>query len=367
MQKVGVANLPLHDGKCPRWLFDKMVNLSGAISDAIILEYGKREFVRRLADPFWFQSLGCALGFDWHSSGLTTTTLGALKVSINEKDHGIGICGGKGKASNRIPEEIQKIGDNFLLPTKTIKEMKYASRMSAKVDTAAIQDGYNLYHHSFILTDDGDWAVVQQGLNPENRYARRYHWLSDNIIDFILEPHSGIASEKMHTNVLDMTSRQSEEARKISVDLVKENPIKIEKFFNSQTKLFDFLGGQQLNMPRHHYIKSLSKHSIETLRKAYEIQPRNYEHLLSLDGMGPATIRALALVSEIVYGKPPSWQDPAKFSFAHGGKDGIPYTVNRKDYENSVSMLKQAIENANVGEKDKLNALRRLAVVAGGK
>ena len=362
--KTGTTSLH-HDDKCPRWLFEKMVSLSGAISEVIILEYGKREFVRRLADPFWFQSFGCALGFDWHSSGLTTTTLGALKISINTKDNGIGICGGMEKSGNGTSEEIQKIGDLFLLPTKTIKEMKYASRMSAKVDTAAIQDGYNLYHRTFVLTDDGDWAVVQQGLNPENMYARRYHWLSDNIIDFILEPHSGIASEKIHINVLDMTSRQSEEARKISVDLVKENPMKIEKFFNSQTKLFDFLGGPQLNMPRHHYIKSLSKHSIETLRMAYEIQPKNYEHLLSLEGMGPTTIRALALVSEIVYGKAPSWHDPAKFSFTHGGKDGIPYHVNKKDYENSVSMLKQAIENAKVGERDRLNALRRLAAVIG--
>lgn len=362
MQKIGIANLPLHGGSAPPWLFKRMVNLSGAISEVIIIEYGQDEFLRRIADPFWFQALSCTIGFDWHSSGTTTTTLGALKENLNKNSLGIKIAGGKGKVSRKAPQEIISFGEDFGFNSNKIERLVYSSKMAAKVDNSCIQDGYQLYHHCFVLNEKGSWAVIQQGMF--DRYARRYHWLSDNVKSFVLEPHDAICCERKESDVLDMTAKESEEAQKVSLDLVKDNPKHLEKYIKEpiQKTLSDF-GSERItkfSMGPRHTIVDMDKKNIETLKKAYEIQPRNYEELVAIKGIGPKTIRSLALISDLVYGKPPSWRDPVKFSFAHGGKDGVPYAVNKKIYDKSVSILKDAIENAKLGQKDKLNAIRRL-------
>ena len=214
MSKTGVANLPLHGGKAPRWLFKRMVSLSKGITDIIIFEYGREELLRRLSDPFWFQALSCVLGFDWHSSGCTTVTCGALKEAINPTEHGIAIAGGKGKKSRKTPNEIEEISENYNLSSKKIEELKYSSKMAAKVDNTAIQDGHNLYHHNIFISEDGVWTVVQQGLNSETNYARRYHWFSSHIRSFIYEPHEGIVGEKSEAKVLDMVSKKVNLVRK---------------------------------------------------------------------------------------------------------------------------------------------------------
>ncbi len=360
-KKTGIANLPLHYGKAPRWLFRRMVKLAAGISEVIVLEYGQDEFLKRMADPFWFQAFGCVLGFDWHSSGLTTTVTGALKEGLKEKDFGIGICGGKGRASRKTPEEIENKALDFGLNTKRIEQMVYSSRMSAKLDNTALQDGYQLYHHMFVFTQRGKWAVVQQGLNTGRRYARRYHWLSSGLESFVEEPHSGISAEKKEKNVLNMLARESRKARKQSVDLVRDSPQKLRRFFTGQLSLLDFAGEiKKLHMPRSHYIINMNKKNLEMLQKAYEIQPENYEQLIGIHGIGPKSVRALALISELVYGRTPSWRDPVKFSFSHGGKDGVPYPVDRETYDKSIDILKTGIEHARLGSKDKLYAVRRL-------
>lgn len=357
MQKTGIANLPLHGGSAPPWLFKRMVNLSGAISEVIIIEYGQDEFLRRIADPFWFQALSCVIGFDFHSSGTTTTTLGALKENLNKNSLGIKIAGGKGKVSRKAPHEIISFGEDFGFNSNKINRLVYSSKMSAKVDNTLIQDNYQLYHHCFVLNEKGSWAVIQQGMF--DRYARRYHWLSDNVKSFVLEPHDAICCDKKEENVLNMTAKESNEARKVSVDIVKDNPKHLEKYLKpaEQRTLHNF---ETLSFGPRHSIIEQDKINMETLKKAYEIQPRNYEELVAIKGVGSKTIRSLALISDLVYGKRASWKDPVKFSFAHGGKDGIPYGVNKKIYDKSVSILKEAIDNAKLGDKDKLYAIKRL-------
>lgn len=339
--RTGIANLPLHPGKCPPWLFKRMKKLSGAISEIIIYEYSQDELLKRLSDPYWFQAFSCVLGFDWHSSGVTTTVCGALKESM-EPELGISVCGGKGKTSRKTPEEIGKAADTYSLNEKKRNSMVYASKMSAKVDNTTVQDGYNLYHHVFILTEKGKWCVIQQGMNSSNRYARRYHWLSDDVQDFVREPQSAICCDKRGTT-LNMVAKQSKEAQDVCVDLVKEK--------NIESKI--------LSLPPEHGF-TLNKQTRTTLQRAYEIQPSNYEELLAIRGVGPKAVRAMALVSEIIYSTAPSWKDPAKFSFAHGGKDGIPYPVDRKLMDSNIDMLKNAVSEAKLGSKDKMYAIRRL-------
>lgn len=366
MKKAGTADLPLHRGKCPRWLFKRMGRLVGAISDVIIYEYGQAELLTRLSDPYFFQSLGCAVGFDWHSSGLTTTLTGALKEALDPEQHGIQVTGGKGKAATKAPSEIKTTP--FNLKTKEMAGLQKSTRLSGKVDSNCVQDDYNLYHHSFIFSENGDWAVIQQGLNPNSKYARRYHWISDDIKEqgnYIEEPQSAICAQSKENEVLDLTSNQSEETRQISLDLVKDNPNHIKQFFSpkGQKTLLDYTGDRvELEMPPHHDIKSvdISKRSVKNLKKAYELQPEDYEELVALQGIGSKSLRALALISELVYGSQSSWKDPAKYAYAHGGKDGVPYPVNRDTYEKSVNNLKTALEKAEVGKKDKLKSIKRL-------
>lgn len=361
MKRTGVANLPLHGGHAPRWLFDRMVRLAGGITDVLLYEYGQDEFLRRISDPHWFQAFSCVLGFDWHSSGTTTTTCGALKMAVDPQEHGIVVAGGKGKTSMKTPQEIRKAADSFPLSTRKIEKLIYSSRISAKIDNACIQDGYDLYHHCFIFTENGGWAVVQQGLNERNKYARRYHWLSESIKDLVEEPHQGICCDKSKPNTLDMTSHDSDKARKISVDLLCDNPEHLRSYFRekSQSLLTDY---KEINMPKHHPVldMDMSEQEFKVLKRAWELQPQSYGELVSLRGIGPKKIRALALISDFVYGAPPSWKDPVKYSFTHGGKDGYPYPVDKNVYDHSIYTLKEALDEAKLDRKDKYNAIRRL-------
>lgn len=356
--KVGIANLPLHEGSCPKWLFSRMKKLSGAISEIIINEYSPQEFLRRLSNPYFFQGFGCVVGFDFHSSGLTTTLTGALKESLNSLNLGLRVAGGKGQTSRKTPQEIE----NSSLSITKIKKLQYASKISAKVDNSLVQDGYQLYHHSFFFDEKGNYAIIQQGMNQINQYARRYHWLSDHLTSFIEEPHSAICCDQTNTT-LNLTSKQSRETRKISLDLIQDNPQHLYKYFQKQTTLTEFLPNfKRLNMTARHWIKEidLTPQDKAILQKAYELQPQNYEELVSLKGMGPKKIRALALISDLLYGSQASWQDPVKYSFAHGGKDGTPFPVDKNVYDHSLQTLKQALKNAKLGDKEKLDAIRRL-------
>lgn len=350
--KTGIAHLPLHYGECPPWLFSRMRALGRAVTEAIVFEYGQKEFLARISNPFFFQSLGCVLGFDWHSSGSSTTVCGALKEGLWESDCGVRVLGGKGKTSRKTPAEIEELDKQFSLPTKKIWELKKASKLSAKVDNAAVQDGYQLYHHSFFVSEKGEWAVVQQGMNSENRLARRYHWLSDGLNSFVNEPHAAVCCDERGGATLNMVARESEGARRASVDLVKEKNF-VKKI--ARQKTLPECG--ELWLPFRHEI---DLRNYRGLTNAYEFQPRDYDELLLVRGMGPKAIRALALVSEIVYGTAPSWRDPARYAFAHGGKDGFPYPTDYQLMDSSAEILRSAVENAKLGRREKIEAIKRL-------
>jgi hypothetical protein len=350
--RTGNVDLPLHTGQCPPWLFERMARLSRAILILLAREQGQQAVLDRLADPFWFQALGCLLGFDWHSSGLTTTVCGALKEGLRgcEQELGIFIAGGKGKTSLKTPQDIMNYVDRYALPASAEK-LVYASRMSAKVDNTAVQDGYQLYHHTFIFTARGDWTVVQQGMNTGKKRARRYHWLGDRVNDFVNEPHSAICCDRKEKQVLNLVARESGDNRSAIATLASENPAAVTREYT------------ELVLPSRHslYLEHLKPSSLErVLIKTYELHPGGFESLLSIRGVGPKTVRALSLLAELAYGKRPSYTDPAKFSFAHGGKDGYPFPVNRTTYDQSISILEQAIKEAKLGREEKLQALRRL-------
>jgi len=365
MSKTGIANLPLHGGKAPKWLFKRMVNLSKGIVDVISYEYGKDEIIRRLSDPFWFQSLSCVLGYDYHSSGTTTVTCGALKEAINPQEHGFAIAGGKGKASRKTPSQIEEIGEIFNFSASKIEEFKYNSRMAAKVDNSALQDGHDLYHHVFLFSENGTWGVIQQGMNSETSYARRYHWLSEDFNGFLHDPHNSIIGTVRQDEVLDMSSKLSNVCQKTCVDLVNDNPYHLRDDWAElikprlQSTLDDWMNPnkKKLHVPCLDMPLSINWNK---MRKIYDFQPKNYEEMLSLKGVGPKTVRALALISDLIYGDKPSWQDPVKYSFTVGGKDGVPYPVDRKAMDESTEMIRSGIQQAKIGEKEKLYAFRRL-------
>jgi len=358
--RTGTAHLPLHGGKAPSWLFRRMVSLSREILRVMVEEFGPGEVLSRVSDPFWFQALGCVLGFDWHSSGLTTTTTGALKEAVKgrEADLGLFVAGGKGAASRKTPGEIVAHGERHSIAVPGDR-LVYASKLCAKVDSTAVQDGYQLYHHSFFFTQTGDWAVVQQGMNDATKYARRYHWLSTGVEDFVNEPHAAICSERRGQLVLNLVASESDPARRASTLLAAEPPDKLAR---------ELRKAQELDLPsRHHIVTAdIRPESLErTLAKAYEHPPENFESLLATPGVGPKTIRALALIADLVYGAKASVRDPAAYSFAHGGKDGIPYPVDRPTYDRSIDILRTAVDKAKLDDRDKLSALKRLARHAG--
>ncbi|MEM2148049.1 MAG: DUF763 domain-containing protein [Candidatus Bathyarchaeia archaeon] len=370
MQRTGVAKLPLHYGKAPRWLVVRMQKLAKEIVTIIVDEYGAGEFLKRLSNPFWFQALGCVLGYDWHSSGVTTVVTGVLKQAVIPEEHGLAVCGGKGRVSRQAPLEIWQIGEKFGFSDGKIENLRYASKMSAKVDNTAVQAGYQLYHHAFFVDEKGEWAVIQQGMCPQDRTARRYHWLSENVKSFVVEPHSAIAGETKREIALDMTAKESEGCRKASVDLACEPPKKLMRLIMSvrpdyQKSLEEWLPKTAQNRWTEYPLDVLSMPvniNWKALQQVYEFKPKNYEELLGFKGVGAATVRGLALVAELIYGEKPSWKDPVKYSFAYGGKDGVPHPVDRKAMDESIQILKRAVEDAKIGDKEKLNALNRLRV-----
>lgn len=354
-------------GKCPRWLFERMVKLGREMVREIVAEEGPEAFIRRIGDPVWFQSLGTVLAFDWNASGLTTILTAALKEAIKgeEEELGIFICGGKGKTSRKTPGEIQTWGEKLALVPSVAEGLVYNSRMAAKVDSSLVQDGFQIYHHSFFFTKGGAWTVVQQGMNEENATARRYHWHSADAKDLICEPHSGIASQLTLPSVLNLTAEQSGASRDISTDLVSQSfrtlmkDIQILRRYSSQLSsmaAFQTKGEQLtlLNLEntefRHHPVVGedfgKSRYLEKILWKLCDEKPENYEKLLATEGVGPKTIRALSLVGEVMYGAKPSYEDPARYSFAHGGKDATPYPVDRPTYDKTIEIMKRVREKA---------------------
>ncbi len=365
--RSGIATIPLDYGRCPRWLFERMRKLARGITMAIVEEFGPEEFLRRIADPVWFQSFGCVLGFDWNSSGLTTTTLGALKSGIwgIESELGVFVCGGKGKTSKKTPEQIQSWGEFLGFSMERIDKLVYASKISAKVDSSALQDGFQIYHHNLIFSKTGHWAVVQQGMNTVFQKARRYHWLSIGIKDFVEEPHSGIISDAK-VKPLNLTAKESDENRKISTLLVKEEP---KTFLNDLALIERKNNGQMTfmelnNVEFHHHPVERESFNLKRLKKtilfAADQNPQNFEQLLATKGVGPRTIRALSLVSEIIYGAKPSYEDPARYTFSFGGKDGTPYPVNKKIYDKIINVMEKGIKESPISLTEKQGAIKRL-------
>lgn len=354
--RTGTANLPLHGGKAPAWLFVRMTKLAREIVSLMVMEFGTQEVLKKLSDPYWFQAFGCVLGFDWHSSGVTTTVCGAVKEGIKgmESELGLYVAGGKGKVSRKTPDEIRAHADQHSIAVDASK-LVYASKMSAKVDNTAVQDGYQLYHHVFLFDNAGSWAVVQQGMNDQNHWARRYHWLSSGMQDFVCEPHSAVCSNSRGQVVLNMVAGEAEDSRKTTALLASEHPDKLTAEIRKM---------HELTLPAHHavLVSDLNPDSLgRILLKAYDRKPQNFKELLEIEGVGPKSVRALAMIADLVYGSPASTRDPAKFSFAHGGKDGFPYPVDRQNYDRSIDVVKKAVERAKVGDSEKTDALRRLS------
>jgi uncharacterized protein len=351
--KPRFADLPLHYGQVPPWLAQRMSLLGGAIIEAIVMDYGKEAVLQKLSDPFWFQAFGCVLGMDWHSSGITTSVMGALKKSLNPrfKDLRIYIAGGKGKHARKTPDELISLADKTGLDGN---ELVKSSRLTAKVDNNAIQDGFQIYLHTFVVTDKGTWAVIQQGMNDGNRMARRYHWNSTQFESYTKEPHTFIYG-KNSGMILNLTHADADGSKNGMLEIVKEKPEMMMQEI------------QQLIMPAHHDVRTENinlKRLGSVLALAHEKNLRDFDSLLLLEGVGPRTIQSLALVSEVVHGTPTRFTDPARFSFAHGGKDGHPFPVPLKVYDETIQLMEQSIQKAKLGNTDKNTAIKNLSHVA---
>jgi hypothetical protein len=349
MKRSGSADLPLHYGKVPLWLAERMSKLGVAITEAIITEYGTSEVLRRLSDPFWFQSLGAVMGMDWHSSGITTSVMGALKKAVNPraKELGIYICGGKGKHSRNTPQELLDFSSRTGVDGQ---ELVRCSKLSAKVDNTAVQDGFQLYMHSFIVDEKGLWTVVQQGMQTNGSTARRYHWHSAGMTSFVDEPHTAICGVNQG-RILNLVASAASPARSSILSMAAEDP---------QRMLAEI---RHLKMPDHHDVKAKDvdlKRLGAMLWLTHEKQPADFAELLLLEGMGPRTLQSMALVSEVIYGSPSRFDDPARFSFAHGGKDGHPFPVPVTVYDQTIDVLTKAVEKAKINTSDKLQAIQKL-------
>ncbi len=398
MIQRGIASFGLDGGHCPPWLFRRMVALGREMVRVLVAEYGPDEFIRRIADPVWFQSLGTVLAFDWNASGLTTILTAALKEAIRgeERELGIFICGGKGATSRKTPDEIRTWGERLALAEAPTENLVYNSKMSAKVDSALVQDGFQLYHHAFFFSrvrdaamgraKIGSWAVVQQGMNAEAAKARRYHWFSENIDDLVAEPHAAISSPVVMNRVLNLTARGSASTRELSTELVQAGYFTLMKDIQllrkhssrlsqmvklrqrGQEGLFEDRELTVLNLesrefkyhPVVHEDFARSKYLEKILAKVTDRKPENYEKLVAMEGVGPKTVRALALVGEVIYGANPSYEDPARYSFAHGGKDATPYAVDRKTYDQTIQILGEAVRRMRLSPDEKRQALGRL-------
>lgn len=364
--RTGVATVPLDYGRCPYWLFERMKRLSRGIVLAIVEEFRPEEFLRRMSDPVWFQSLGCVIGFDWNSSGLATTTMGALKEGLRglESDLGLFVCGGKGKTSRKTPEQIQSWGEFLGFSPEKINKLVYTSKISAKVDNNALQDGFQIYHHNLIFTKSGQWTVLQQGMNENTSQARRYHWLSSRVKDFVEEPHSGIISD-IKVKPLNLTAKESDENREISLRQVLEEPktfIKNLAMIQRHPKQLTLM--ELYDKEFHWHPVLFEKFDLKRLQKtiffAKDENPQSFEKLLSLKNVGPRTIRALSLVSEIIYGAKPSYEDPARYTFAHGGKDATPFPVSRSVYDKTLEIMEKGIKKSKISNREKVEAQKRL-------
>ncbi len=350
--RTGIANLPLHGGRAPRWLFERMTRLAREIVCHLVAEHGPHEVLRRLADPYWFQAFGCVLGFDWHSSGVTTTACGAIKEGIKGLEHELGLfaAGGKGAASRRTPHQIESACEHLGRDPAPLVE---ASRLSAKVDNTALQDGYQLYHHSFFFTRDGHWGVVQQGMNDASGMARRYHWLGEGLRSFVEEPHAAVCCDRRGP-AFNLVDRDSAAAREAITRLVQHPDREVERTLAALPRL---------DMPRHHLLDAADIRPAQlrkVLLRTYEQPPEDFTRVLAVPGLGPRSLRALALVAELIYGSRAATRDPAAYAFAHGGKDGTPYPVARECYDRTIDTLHRALEQARVGRTEKRDALRRL-------
>jgi hypothetical protein len=353
MKRSGSADLPLHNGYVPQWLYERMGKLGFAITEAILEEYGKKEFLSRMSDPFWFQSFGAVMGMDWHSSGITTSVMGALKRSINpnSKELGIYIAGGKGKFSKDAPKELMLVSEQTGLNGNDLVRF---SKLSAKVDNTAVQDGFQLYIHNFIVSSEGDWTVVQQGMREGDAMARRYHWHSQHVKSFVEEPHTGICGENQG-QILNLTASEANTTREKILDITHEKPELMMQEI------------QHLIMPGHHDVRSENvnlKRLGTVLWLAHDAQPKDFEELLLLEGVGPRTVQSLALVSEVIHGTPSRFKDPARFSFAHGGKDGHPFPVPTKTYDEVIGTLQKAVQRAKIGQSDKAGAIKKIHQIA---
>ncbi|MBV8902288.1 MAG: DUF763 domain-containing protein [Acidobacteriia bacterium] len=349
MKRSGVADLPLHGGQVPAWLTARMTRLATAITESIVHHYGVSEFLSRISDPFWFQALGCVMGMDWHSSGITTSVLGALKRGLNPRanDLDIYVCGGRGRHSRRTPDELRIIAEARGLDGDALVR---ASRLTARIDNNAIADGFQIYLHGFVLSASGDWAVVQQGLNESSGWARRYHWHSAAVRDFTANPHTGIAGEHQGI-IMNLVDSEARPAQNAMLSLVRERPDRTITEF------------RKLAMPRHHDVRAQDvdpKRLGAVLAAAYEREFRDFASLLLLEKLGPRTLQSLALIAEVIHGTPTRFSDPARFSFAHGGKDGHPFPVPLKIYDDSISVLRNALDRARVGDTEKLEGFERL-------
>jgi hypothetical protein len=382
--RTGSADLPLHGGHVPKWLADRMTALGRVLTEAIVLHYGRDEMLRRLSSPFWFQSLGCVMGMDWHSSGITTSVLGALKRGLRpiEDDVGIYVCGGRGKHSRKTPDELAEVGDKTGLDGTKLAQQ---SRMVAKVDGACVQDGFELYLHGFFVTKDGKWVVVQQGMNGDRRLARRYHWLSVGLESFVDDPHAAIEGKPVG-EIVNLVDHRAARSRAAQVELIHEGPDKVLKELarlgpkaNRRTQAVlpfpgtaetiaarratEDAGAPHFRLPARHHVtrRDVSLPRLHAaLAAAKERGPVDFTDVLATPGVGARTLLSLAMVAEVVHGAPSRFSDPARFSLAHGGKDGHPYPVPLKVYDETLRVMKKAVSAARLGQSDKLFAIKRL-------
>jgi hypothetical protein len=346
MGRTGSADLPLHGGRVPAWLASRMAALGRVLVEALVLEYGRDEVLRRLAHPFWFQSLGCVMGMDWHSSGITTSVLGALKRGLApvERELGLHVCGGRGRHSRKTPDELRALGERVGFDGDALA---HTSKLVAKVDSAAVQDGHQLYLHGFIVADDGKWVVVQQGMRPETKTARRYHWLSEGVRDFVDEPHAAIDGVAQG-DIVNLTDRRAGASRQAQLALVAHGPDAVLP---------------HLLMPRHHDVRPsdvLLRRLRGTIAAAAERAPIDFADLLMTPGLGARTVEALAAVAEVVHGAPCRFTDPARFALAHGGKDGHPFPVPLRVYDQTIAVMRRAVDAAKLGNDERLAAIKRL-------
>jgi uncharacterized protein len=349
MQRSGVADLPLHGGHVPSWLAQRMTKLGTAIAESIVYQSGPSELLSRISDPFWFQALGCVMGMDWHSSGITTSVLGALKRGLNPRAHELGIyvCGGRGRHSRQTPAELQAVAETRGLNGD---ELARVSRLTARIDNNAIADGFQLYLHGFIVSAAGEWTVVQQGMNDSNGLARRYHWHSSSVRDFTCAPHTAIVGEPQGT-IMNLVDRNARKAQNAMLEIARQDP---------ESTLQD---ARRLCMPAHHEVRAENvdlKRLGAVLATAYDRELRDFASLLLVEKLGPRTLQSLALIAEVIHGAPSRFSDPARFSFAMGGKDGHPFPVPLKVYDKSIAVLRRSLDSAKLGDAEKLGGMARL-------